>query len=133
MTAALAVTAALALGASNGDKGVFEVDNDGVITYTADADLFDLADGASATDTFTYSTYTVTDGVGNFSTATAEVTITNTDTGLVISDLSGITAFGAKQVAQIAVDGSAEATLNAAAVAATRWIGAGSLRRSTMT
>ncbi|MBT6293000.1 MAG: tandem-95 repeat protein, partial [Rhodospirillaceae bacterium] len=108
--------AALALGASNGDKGVVEVNLNGAITYTADADQFsDLAGGASATDTFTYASYTVTGGVGSFSTATAEVTITNTDAGLVISGLAGITASGAKQVAQIAVDGSAEATLNAAA------------------
>ena len=62
------------------------VNRDGRFTYDPNGAFDSLADGETATDSFTY---TITDADGNTDTATVTLTITGLEDGVVITDGSG--------------------------------------------
>ena len=64
-------------GVTDGANGTVSINADGTVEYTPNAGAYDsLADGVSATDTFTY---TISDGEGGTVTGTATVTVTGTN------------------------------------------------------
>ena len=95
--------AALTFGASNGANGTTEVSNAGVVTYAADADAVQaLAEDESFTDTISYATRL---GEKEFEIQSIDVTVTKTEDGVSITDLSSLQVKGAKQ---LAADATAE-------------------------
>ena len=62
---------------TDGANGTVAINADGPVTYTPNAGAYDsLADGETATDTFTY---TISDGNGGTVTGTATVNVTGTN------------------------------------------------------
>ncbi|MEP1255687.1 MAG: VCBS domain-containing protein, partial [Alphaproteobacteria bacterium] len=81
---------ARARGIGDGDKGEVTFDADGNVVYTPDADAYaDLANGASATDTFLIAAQ---NSAGGYDISTVQVTVTNNAGTLAVGPSTTVTA-----------------------------------------